>query len=170
MKLPETKQIQPEQSLLYETKFLSQNKNTTNVLNTDYQDNSSNSHNRDDLDIAVARYLDLDITHINEEYCNDTVHNCINGKAITLETDENSDEDEESYEDTADDFDCNSDFLDDDIVVDDQGNDCGGVEQRQIIEADQKVYNEESFITRVKIQLMLPVGNLTSFDLIAHNR
>ena len=110
MKLPETKQIQPEQSLLYETKFLSQNKNTTNVLNTDYQDNSSNSHNRDDLDIAVARYLDLDITHINEEYCNDTVHNCINGKAITLETDENSDADDESYEDTANDFDCNPTF------------------------------------------------------------
>ena len=152
MKLPETKQMQPEQSLLDEIKFLSQNKNTTVVLNTVKQDNSSNTHNRDNLDIAVAGLLDLGITHINEEYYNDTVHNSINGKAITLETDENSDTDDESYEDTADDFDCNSDFSDDD-AVDDQGN-----------------YSQESFITRVKIQLMLPIGNLTSFDLIVRNR
>jgi len=171
MKLPETKQMQPDQSLLDEIKLLSQNKDNTVVMNTDKQDNSSSTHNRDDLDIVIAGLLDLGITHNNEEYYkNDTAHNSINGKAITLETDENSDADDKSYEDTADDFDCDSDFSDDDVVVDDHGNDSAGVEQRQIIEADQKVYNQESFITRVKLQLMLPVGNLTSFDLIALNR
>ena len=54
-------------------------------------------------------------------------------------------------------------------VVHVNGND-SGVHQREIMEADQKVYSLQSFITQVQIQLMLPIGNLTSFDLITQNR
>ena len=167
MKLPDAKKMQPEQALLDEIKFLTRNPNGTNDQSTESTENASVPVDRNDLDTAAAALLDLGTNLVDDEDYNDTVHNRINhGEAITIETDKNSDADDDSYNDTAEEFDDDSNFSDED-AVDVNGNDSG---QRKIMEADHKVYNTQSFISRVQIQLMLPIGNLTSFDLITRNR
>ncbi len=68
------------------------------------------------------------------------MHKRINhGEDISIESDENSDADDESYEDTADESDDDFDFSEKDVVHV-NGND-SKVKQREITEADRKVYN-----------------------------
>ena len=80
MKFPDTRQMQPEQALLDEIKFLStQNPNSTNDQSTEYAENTSVPVDRNDLDATVAALIDLGTNLVDDaEDYNDTVHNQIN--------------------------------------------------------------------------------------------
>ena len=95
--------------MLDEIKFLTQNPNSTNDQNTKYAENILSVFvGRNNLDIVVAALLDLGTNLVDDEDYNDIVHNCVDhGEGITIETDEKSDRDDESYEDTAEKFDDN---------------------------------------------------------------
>ena len=174
MKKPKSRQMKPDQLVLDEIEFfmeVQQNNVHSDSVHTQVQSvnppaNINVSPSSIEVNDAVTALLDLGTSNASSKYdkaFRTQIHHNIDGINVTSDDTVNNDDS------IIDDSDYDSDLPNHEDSNDEQNNN-EIINKREMKIADQNLYAKSLFITRVKIDHMLSIGGLTSFDLLSHNR